>query len=247
MGKRGPKPKFRPLPPTSPGGSWRVYIPGQGIVSLNTPDEKTAWTEAGRVGQSFAVGGSQATPEPVTPFQSGPPTAKDMLSTWIQSSPDSGPFTPQSQPSPQPPQSAPVQSPTLSLQPSESQSVGDKVNAVMGPEKRAKIASMLAKGVTLVNVAGTAWCVKLLGTIPKLDDEDEAKDVLKIGWELQLEELFINHPPQPWMVILGGTAALFTSMLLNGERIPKEDKKKPRPPESAASRIDFTDESNAQT
>jgi hypothetical protein len=242
MGKRGPKPKFRPLPPVTPGGSWRVYIPGQGVVSLNTTDEKQAYAEAGKVGQSFVVKKPANTTAEPSPFPQGAPTAKDMLDTWIQSSPDSGqPSSPQPFTGPQPLQSPAVQSPTQSLVPSLSTS--DKVDAVMGPEKRAKVAGMLAKGITLINVAGTAWCVKLLGTIPKLDDEDEAKDVLKIGWELQLEELFVNHPPQPWMVILGGTAALFTGMLLNGERIPKVDKKKPRPPEGAASKLDFDNES----
>jgi len=237
MGKRGRKPQFRPIPPASAGGTYRLYVPGRGVISLETTDEKEAWTKAGQFSQSYAAGATHATPtvspdngfDTVNAAPIPQPAAKDMLSAWIQSSPEStGPSQP-SLPSPLPSQSAPESSPPGSLVPSPS--ISDKVNAVMGPDKRAKIASMLAKGVTLVNVAGTAWCVKLLGTIPKIEDEDEAKDVLKIGWELQLEELFVNHPPQPWMVILGGTAALGVGMMLNGERIKKEDKSKLRPPE----------------
>lgn len=246
MGKRGRKPAFRPIPPQTPGASYRLYVPGKGVISLETSDEKEAWTKAGEYSQNYAAGGMNSPPK-VSPFEMGPPvgvpdgtknaatfqppTAKEMLSTWQTQSPTlpTEPFV-SSQPTPSPSQSFVAQSPTESLPPQSSLSVSDKVNAVMPPEKRAKIAGMLAKGITLINVAGTAWCVKLLGTIPKIDDEDEAKDVLKIGWELQLEELFVNHPPEPWMVIAGGTAALFVGMLVNGERVVKD--KRPKPPES---------------
>jgi hypothetical protein len=238
MVKRGRKPQFRPIKPQTEGGNYRLYVPGRGVISLETADEKEAWTKAGQFSQNYASGAKHAPPavssDSVTgtanaaPIQT--PTSKEMLGAWISQPQDSGhPSITQPTTYPSPSPSVAESSPTLSLTPSSS--ISDKVNAVLPPEKRAKIASMLAKGITLINVAGTAWCVKLLGTIPKIDDEDEAKDVLKIGWELQLEDLFVNHPPQPWMVIAGGTAALGVGMLLNGERIKKEDKNRPRPPE----------------
>ena len=252
MGKRGRKPQFRPVPPSGPGKPYRLYVPGQGVISLETADEKEAWTKAGQYAQNYAAGGMNSPPSvspDTTGFRPTPsdtvnaapsiqqPTAKEMLSAWNQAPSIQSEQLPLSLPdSPLPSQSAPESSPIGGSGPALS--ISDKVNAVMPPEKRQKIASMLAKGVTLMNVAGAAWCVKLLGTIPRIDDEDEAKEVLKIGWELQLEELFINHPPQPWMVILGGTGALMVGMLLNGERMPKKDNR-PKPPENPATRLDF--------
>jgi hypothetical protein len=239
MAKRGPKAKFRPIPPATPGGMYRLYYPGRGVISLDTSDEREAYTKAGQLAQEY-----NDTPVPTKMNTSdapqiqqptfSPPSASEVLSQWERSSPtpitlsgdssSNGPSPPQSVASP----SRSISSPTSAVT-SLVPTTQEKVNAALPPEKRAQIAALIAKGATLINIAGTAACVRVLGRIPELDDTDEAKGVLQTGWELQLESWFVEHPPEPWMVIAGGTLAMGIGMYANGTPAPKKDKK-PRPP-----------------
>ena len=237
MSKPGRKPQFRPIPPQSAGGAYRIYYPGRGVISLETSDEREAYTKAGQYAQEYnsAPVSTSNPPEASPTVDTGafsPPSAQETLAQWSKSTPEPlmpSPSLPSTTPSvsrsPVAQQSFGFSQPSGDTTQTPPPSTGEKVNAVMSPEKRQKIAGLIAKGATLVNIAGTAACVRYLGVIPKLDDEDEAKDVLKIGWELQLEELFMNHPPEPWMVILGGTVAMGFGMYLNGDKIPKKDGK----------------------
>lgn len=236
MARRGRKPQFRPIPPASPGGEYRIYYPGRGVISLETKDEREAYTKAGVLAQEY-----EAIPVPVKvetpPVQAptfSPPAATEVLQQWKTSTPE--PVTQSPSLSPIGPSLSPPSQQSLFSPPSQelqstpkTLTTAEKVNAAMPPEKRQRIAQLIAKGATLINIAGTAACVRMLGRVPALDDNDEAKEVLKDGWEMQLEEWFIEHPPEPWMVIAGGTLAMGIGMYADGTPVPKKDKN-PRPP-----------------
>jgi hypothetical protein len=69
----------------------------------------------------------------------------------------------------------------------------------------------------------------MLGRIPAQNEDEESEELLREGWGLQLDEVFVQHPPAPWMVIAAGSIGIGVGMYMDGTPIPKE---KPKPPET---------------
>jgi hypothetical protein len=227
MGARGRKPQFTPR--RNGNGNYRVYVPGQGVVDLGTTDEKTAFTKAHQYAQEYA-GKTQTPVSTPTPQPSAPSTkAAEMLTAWEQSPQSSTGFSQPSSDAPSPSQSS-YQAPTQPSLPATSPvapSVQSRVAEAMPADKRRKVADLLAGVATRLNVVAVAASVKLLGRVPATEEDEDAEAALKEGWALQLEELFVNHPPAPWMIILGGSAAIGLGMYTNGTPIPKKNRLAP--------------------
>ena len=231
------KAQFKPMRQT-PTSSFKLYVPGRGIINLDTTDP----LEAQRKAEAFAAAHRQGHSSPTFTIPMGqkpqmqpinssdPPTAGEMLNAWQSS--------PQSQ----------TQLPTLSAQessysapasresspspiPSSSVTVADKAAAILPPDKRRKLAEMIAAVVSRVNVVAIAASVRLLGRIPGAEEDEESEGLLKEGWGMQLEEIFVEHPPAPWMVICAGSAAIGIGMYTSGTPIPKKGIKPPENPD----------------
>lgn len=91
------------------------------------------------------------------------------------------------------------------------------------PPKFAKLAAAMSNVMTQLNAAAVGLGVRAFGRKPPMPDEEDL-ETLKLGWEMQLEEWFVDHPPKPWMVIAVGSAALGISLYAEGEPVKKPAK-----------------------
>lgn len=213
------------------GQKWYVYVPKRGLVNLETTDEKEAYTKAHQFQAEYETATPSTAPKPQAAPQGSPPsTAAEMLKAWASSPSTSAASSPSLPVTPQPQQSlfqpATPTSTSVTSTPSLSPTAV-KVEAVMPADKRKKTADLLAKVATRLNVVAVAASVRLLGRIPAKDEDEDAETALQEGWSLQLEELFVSHPPAPWMIILGGSVAIGVGMYADGTPIPKKPKLAP--------------------
>lgn len=230
MAPRGRKPQF--VPKQIGNANFKLYVPGRGIVDLGTKDEKEAWTKAGQYAQEWAAEKGTTVSQPQAPVKVDGPTAESMIKSWTQSPDSSTAFSQPSPVTPSPSVSAspqPTQPSLPGFAPSTSApTVREKVAEIMPTDRRKKVADLMAKGMMRLNVAACALTVNLLGRVPGKESDDESEEVLQEGWSLQLEEWFVDHPPAPWMVILGGSMSVGIGMYMNGT--PKPPKNQLNPP-----------------
>ncbi len=92
------------------------------------------------------------------------------------------------------------------------------------PAKRDKLLGILATGVTHINALAVELGYSFLGR--KLKDDyivsNEDLELLKLGWELLIEDLFDMLEPKPWHVILIGNLFLIVAIAGHTEKKPKK-------------------------
>lgn len=99
------------------------------------------------------------------------------------------------------------------------------------PPKFNKLASAMAGVMTSLNAAAVGLGVRAFGRKPPMPDDADL-ETLKLGWEMQLEQWFVDAPPKPWMVIAVGSAALGIGLYAEGEPLPKKPEKLGEPTET---------------
>lgn len=227
-----PAPPFRP----NGSGSYRCYDPRQKkVVSLNTTNAAEAkaiqakmWAardSASTVSLPSAPKPSTSTPSlPAIPTPAATPgapvDARSIIDAWAANSP---------------PVEAPSASPSTLATPDEVYaSITDvtlppvtsspKRKGGLTPEQSAKIGNGLKGMATRINVVLVGAGVSLFGRDPVPPDEDEV-EMLKLGWELMLEQYFIKNTAEPWLLILVGNVMLLVSTFVRSPKRPKPEKK----------------------
>jgi hypothetical protein len=89
------------------------------------------------------------------------------------------------------------------------------------PEQLTKLSESVTKLVIKANVIGGELLVRLIGRDPYELGEDDL-DLLKLGWEMQLEELLQGVKIKPAYLIIGANVLMLFTMYVNGKPIQKK-------------------------
>lgn len=145
--------------------------------------------------------------------------AVDMLTGWAKSTAPLQPTTPEV------PAAAPAQSPTgqVAVIPTRP-GAAPKPQKGLTPEQSAKIASGLKKVVVNTNVVIVGAAIQMFGVVPAPLDREEI-ELLQLGWELWLDELFNKAKLKPVYLVLAGNLMIAVSMYVGGRKVEK-----PKPP-----------------
>lgn len=211
---------------------YRAYHPGlKKRISLGTKD----YDEACRLqAQMLARFDNQAPapaptpkPIPVTPAvevapvsEDKPLEAADLLNSWagVKDKPAVEPVQAEQLPIPEfstapQPQAAPSPAALVRKQ-------------GLSPEQSQKMAVGLKKLVTNLNVIVVGWGIQMFGKDPAPLDEEEL-ELLQLGWELWLDEIFVKRKPKPWMLVAVGNLMIAVAMYMNGT--PRQVEAQPDP------------------
>lgn len=104
----------------------------------------------------------------------------------------------------------------------------------LSPEQVEKLTRGVKDFVVKFNLLADEAVVRLMGR-QALEVTEEQVDLLKLGWELQLERLLDGVKVEPWWIIVGGNVLLIGSMYLNGEKIVKPQTKEIKPDVASSS------------
>jgi hypothetical protein len=208
-------------------GAYRAYHPGlKKRISLGTKDYNEACKLQAEMLARFEGGQSQVAPKPsrVPLAPSAPEVAAvsddkpldpaDLLNSWAGV---------KDKPAAEPVQAEQIPIPEFSTQPA--QSVAQPSPAAMvrkqglSPEQSQKMAVGLKKLVTNLNVIVVGWGIQMFGKDPAPLDEEEL-ELLQLGWELWLDEIFVKRKPKPWMLVAVGNLMIAVAMYMNGK--PRE-------------------------
>lgn len=85
----------------------------------------------------------------------------------------------------------------------------------LSPEQSQRMAVGLKKLVTNLNVIVVGWGIQMFGKDPAPLDEEEL-ELLQLGWELWLDEIFVKRKPKPWMLVAVGNLMIAVAMYMNG-------------------------------
>jgi len=155
-----------------------------------------------------------------------PKDAANLLAGWAKSSSPMAPPTPVA--------SSPVgtvyQTPISAGHPQNGPGIAtmvtksNKVPKGLTPEQSAKIANGLKKMVVNTNVVVIGAAVQMFGVVPAPLDREEI-ELLQLGWELWLDELFNKAKLKPVYLVVVGNIMIAISMYAAGERMKKPDPK----------------------
>lgn len=233
------KPNFKPFKRSN---GWHVYSPlDGGVMDLKTDNSQIAGSKAqalkrhydemtqkngGKLPKTAAESPRSRTAAPKQP------SAQAMLNTWSTQS-DTSPSESESPSSPsQLPEKQPTSetSPTLlaasSPAPSEP-SRDSRVATLMPEDRRRRLADLCAKGLEKVGVLLVGVGVRVFGRVPSPDVDPEERDVMREGISLWMEEVFVDHPPRPWMVVGGAAVGIGIGMYVDGTPIERNPAIKP--------------------
>jgi hypothetical protein len=224
----------RKSPDGTPYGSWRYWSSkSHSVVDTQTEDEATAQAAMAVEMETDVIPDIPEIDNPVpisAPSQSSPMSS---INAWLGDRPpiDSGNGAPEvvhAEPISQsnPPSVSNGKTPLRALIPPKKKG--------LSPEQAERLGKALTSIVTKVNLMGLETVTKLCGRDPLGVDEEDI-DLLRLGWEMYLEEYFVKHTPKPWMLIAAGNVFLLTAMLINSEKIEGKEKPKELDAPSSAS------------
>jgi len=92
------------------------------------------------------------------------------------------------------------------------------------PARREKILGALGKGAARINALAVEVGISILGRKLKEDAivTDEDLEILRLGYDLLIEEIFETLEPKPWHVIVAGNVFLIMSIWSMTEKKPKK-------------------------
>ncbi len=100
---------------------------------------------------------------------------------------------------------------------------GVRTKKGLSEEQIAKLASVAQKIATRANVAGLEAILRLTGRkVPDGSLDEEDVELLAIGMDMWLEELFAHQAPEPWMVVVAANILIAGKMLIASEPIEKK-------------------------
>jgi hypothetical protein len=158
-----------------------------------------------------------------------PLEAADLLSSWSKSREDK-PAEPQTTvKAPEAPTPS-LASPSTWFAPSSpAKPVGKKPG--LSPEQSAKLASGLKKTVANLNIIIVGAAVDMFGRVPAPLDDDEIQ-LLQMGWEMYIDEMFAKAKIKPWHLLLAGNVMIAAAMYVGGT--PKVKQLPPKDPATVA-------------
>lgn len=240
------RPSFKPF---KRGGVYHIYSPlDGGVLSLQTSDlqeaegkafshheaYKAQWSKDGKMPKTKATAPKSRT----APVKQ--PSAESMVSKWIQSTPSSAPiasepsFSGPTSPSPSfltsdpsPPKSSVESSTSLTKSSGDSASTQSRVGELLPDDKRRRLANLCARGAARISVLLVGVSVRVFGRVPSPDVDPEERAVLQEGLALWMDEIFVDHPPRPWMVVGGAAVGIGIGMYVDGTPIKREPTVKP--------------------
>lgn len=89
------------------------------------------------------------------------------------------------------------------------------------PEQSAKLAGGLKKIMANLNCIIVGAGVQMFGRVPAPID-DEEMELLQMGWEMFIDEMFAKAKVKPWHVLLAGNVMIAAAMYVGGTPIPKK-------------------------
>jgi len=215
-------------------GSYRLYVPSQGkTISLETADFNEATKKAAEIaenekgqsssGEDISSGQTNEIPNNPEPVISKPLFGLDnssVINDWINST---GPVPPVAIPQPpQPPVSAaPASTGQTSVTPKKA-----TPQKGLTTEQTEKISGGMKKIIARMNVIGLGTCIQLLGRDP-YPVEDEELELLAMGWEMWIEEVFTKKKMEPWHLVLAANVMIGFSMYIQGTPKPKDEDETP--------------------
>ena len=234
------RPNFKPF---KRGGGWHVYSPlDGGVTDLKTDREDIARSKADALHRHYKAEEAKTGKMPKTKAEAPKsratapkqPSAQSMVSSWLQSSPSSSPVSSHSDPElVSPSVSSLPATPEQSISPVQQSpavsggSTTSRVDALMPDERRRRLADLCARGAANISVLLVGAGVRVFGRIPNPDVDPEEKKVLEEGLSLWMEEIFVDHPPRPWMVVGGAAVGIGIGMYVDGTPIKREPTIKP--------------------
>lgn len=198
-------------------GTWRYYSPvSHEVIDLGTPDRDLAerlYAESRKTLESGAAPGS-------------PTAGAAAINAWIDSAtseadgpvdvvPD-GASDPVVEPAQVP--IDPLPPAAIAVVPSTRKRRG------LTPQQIARMSNVVQRLAARIDVVGLEALMRMSGRRVRSDaiDEDDL-ELLGVGLELMLEDLFVKNPPKPWMIVTAANGLLAFKMYLRSDPEPKTE------------------------
>lgn len=162
-----------------------------------------------------------------------PLDASNLLSSWASTKGGASSTSATVTPTASPATPAPVVS-LFAPKPLTGGNTGPKPKPGLTPEQSAKLAAGLKKIVTNLNVILVGAGVEMFGRVPAPLDDEEVQ-LLQMGWEMFIDEMFVKAKVKPWHVLLAGNVMVGAAMYVGGTPKPKKPALPPGDPTKAKS------------
>ncbi len=155
--------------------------------------------------------------------EEGKPDASSLLNKWASGGQPAAtpPTTVTPEPQPEPSIFSSFSSAVADIVPKPNvPAKGGRPKQGLTPEQSAKLASGLKKIVTNLNVIAVGAGVQMFGKVPAPLDDEEI-ELLQMGWEMYIDDIFAKAKIKPWHVLLAGNVMIAASMYVGGTPIKK--------------------------